>query len=162
MKKKYYIALLSFSLFLISCNHRTTSAYYNWETIFVKSEFGGAEVYKYYAAGRNKEESINQAEIDILKNIIFKGVSGAPESKPLVFEVNAEEKYHNYFNSFFSENGEYKKYVSLYRKGNINRNDRLKTGRRNDRKKKGIEILVKRSDLQIALINANIIKPKNN
>lgn len=151
------IKVFLLALILFSCNHRTTSAYYTWETIFVKSEFGGAEVYKYYAVGKNKSESIKQAEIDVLKNLIFKGISGAPDGRPLVFEVNAEQKYSDYFNNFFSDNGEFKNYVELYRGGNLNLNDRIKTGRRNDRKKKGIEILVKRADLLKMLKSSKIL-----
>lgn len=160
MKNAFKLIYLFSILLFVSCNHRTTSAYYNWETIFIKSEYGGAEVYKHYAAGRNLDESTKQAEIDILKNILFKGVNGAPDSRPIIFEVNAEEKYRSFFTTFFSENGQYTNYVSLYRKGNLNRNDRLKTGRRNDRKKKGIEVLVNRSALINALIAANIIQPQ--
>ena len=33
--------------------------------------------------------------------------------RPLVTEVNAKERYEDYFNIFFMDNGEYKKYVSL-------------------------------------------------
>ncbi len=150
--------LISCFLFLISCNHRSTSAYYTWETIFVKSEFGGSEVYKYYAGGKNKSESIEQAEVDVLKNLIFKGISGSPDTRPLVYEVNAEQKYSDFFNNFFSEKGDYKDFVELYRSGNLNKNDRLKTGRRNDRKKKGIEILVKKSELIKSLKAAKIIQ----
>jgi hypothetical protein len=160
MKKHILFLLISCFFGLISWKHRSTSAYYSWETIFVKSEFGGSEVYKYYAGGKNKSESIEQAEADVLKNLIFKGISGAPDPNPLIFEVNAEEKYRDFFNNFFSEKGEYKNFVELYRKGNLNVNDRLKTGRRNDRKKKGIEILVKRAELRAALQGAKIIPNK--
>lgn len=33
--------------------------------------------------------------------------------RPLVTEVNARERYEDYFNIFFADNGEYKKYVTL-------------------------------------------------
>ena len=160
--KSLFLLISGLALLFItsSCNRRTTSAYYNWETIFIKSEFGGSEVYKYYAGGKNKSESIEQAEVDVLKNLIFKGISSSPDPRPFIFEVNAEEKYRDFFNNFFSEKGDYKNFVELYRQGNLNVNDRLKTGRRNDRKKKGIEILVKRAELRAALQSAKIIPNK--
>ncbi len=160
MKKYIAIALVISCLFSISCSRRSTSAYYNWETIFVKSEFNGSEVYKYFGAGKNKSESIHQSEVDVLKQLIFKGIAGSPDPRPLVFEVNAEEKYRNYFATFFQDGGDYKNFVELYRSGNLNKNDRIKTGKRRDRKKKGIEIIVKRADLRNALESAKII-PKN-
>ena len=160
--KKNSIIIFVLSCFLLtsSCSRHTTSAYYNWETIFVKSEFNGSEVYKYFGAGKNKCESVHQSEVDVLKQLIFKGIAGSPDSRPLVFEVNAEEKYRSYFTTFFQEGGEYKNYVELYRSGNLNNSDRIKTGKRRDRKKKGIEIIVKRAELRSALESAKIIPLK--
>lgn len=154
------VAVFGLLFIVTSCNRHTTSAYYNWETIFVKSEFNGSEIYKYYGAGKNKSESVHQAEVDVLKALIFKGISGSPDSRPLLFEVNAEEKYRSYFASFFEKGGEYKNFVELYKNGNLNNNDRLKTGKRNDRKKKGIEIIVKRAELRRTLESAKIIPLK--
>ena len=48
--------------------------------------------------------------------MIFDGIRDGVEGcnmRPLVTEVNAKERYEDYFNIFFSDNGEYKKYVSL-------------------------------------------------
>jgi hypothetical protein len=160
MRKPKFLILFAI-IGLFSCNNRTTSAYYSWETIFIKSEFGGSEVYKHYSAGSNKNESINQAEVDVLKALIFKGIKSAPDPKPLLFEVNAEEKYRSFFSDFFSKDGEYKNYVQLYRDGNINLNDRLKTGRRNDRKKKGVEIIVKKQELINFIKSSKELNSKN-
>ncbi len=43
---------------------------------------------------------------------IREGVSGC-NMRPLVTEVNARERYEDYFNVFFADGGEYKKYVTL-------------------------------------------------
>lgn len=48
--------------------------------------------------------------------VIFDGIRDGVEGcnlMPLVTEVNARERYEEYFNIFFMDNGEYKKYVSL-------------------------------------------------
>ena len=48
--------------------------------------------------------------------VIFDGIREGAEGcnmRPLVAEVNAKERYEDYFNLFFADNGEYKKYVSL-------------------------------------------------
>ncbi len=157
MNIKYGYLLIFVCISLASCSRRTTSAYYKWETIFIKSADNGSEVYKHFAVGSNKSESVSQSEIDVLKEIIFKGVASAPNPRPLVYDVNAEEKYRNYFESFFKEGGDYIKYVELYRNGNLNNSDRIKTGKRHDRKMKGMEITVKKASLRKTLENANII-----
>ena len=40
------------------------------------------------------------------------GVAGC-DMRPLIGEVNAKERYEDYFNIFFTDDGEYKNYVSL-------------------------------------------------
>ena len=40
------------------------------------------------------------------------GVNGC-NTRPLVTEVNAKERYEDYFNLFFSDKGDYRQYVSL-------------------------------------------------
>lgn len=48
--------------------------------------------------------------------VIFDGIregSGGCNVRPLVTEVNASERYEDYFNIFFADDGEYKKYVTL-------------------------------------------------
>jgi len=155
-----FFSFLFLLITIAGCNHRTTSAYYNWEPTYIKSEFAGSEVFKIYSKGDDKAESIEQAKVDILKRIIFNGVKGSPDARPIIFEVNAQQKYSSFFNEFFAEKGAYRDYVTLYRQGNLNRNDKIKTGRRNDQKKKGIELLVNKPELIKLLANANIIPKK--
>lgn len=48
--------------------------------------------------------------------MIFDGIREGVEGcnmRPLVTEVNARERYEDYFNIFFADNGAYKEYVSL-------------------------------------------------
>ena len=49
--------------------------------------------------------------------LIFKGVkagsNGISDLKPLCFDMNAREKYEDYWNAFFVDKGEWTKYASL-------------------------------------------------
>lgn len=76
-------------------------------------------------------------------------------AKPLVTEVNAQEKYQYFFNAFFSDNGDYKRFVSSEDKRSGS--DMLAKGRTAVRTVSTVRIL--RSELQNYLIENNILKP---
>lgn len=89
--------------------------------------------------------------------IIFDGVKDGCNLRPLVTEVNARERYDEYFNRFFADGGEYTKYVSL--------KDTKK--RSADRKKDKVgysyemTIRVLRSELKQRLIQDNVISAEH-
>lgn len=66
--------------------------------------------------GRNRSDAKEQAIKNAVWAVVFdgirEGVSGC-NMRPLVTEVNARERYEDYFNVFFADGGEYKKYVTL-------------------------------------------------
>ena len=72
-------------------------------------------------------------------------------------EVNAQQKYETYFNKFFTDNGEYKQFVSL-------KDERIGQKIMRDRKgarqsvTQGLVIVVKRSDLKQKMIQDGILK----
>lgn len=76
-------------------------------------------------------------------------------AKPLVTEVNAQEKYQYFFNAFFSDNGDYKRFVSSEDKRSGS--DMLAKGKTAVRTVSTVRIL--RSELQNYLIENNILKP---
>ena len=74
-----------------------------------------------------------------------------------ITQVNAQEKYEDYFNAFFSDGGEYKNFVSLRdeRIGNKLSRDRKKTS---ESVTNGLVVRVLRAELKAKLIADNIIK----
>lgn len=76
-----------------------------------------------------------------------------------MFEVNAEEKYEDYFNVFFMDGGEYLKYVSMKdeKRKNIFKKDKEKEKSRHF-VKCGITVRVLRSELKKRLANDNILQ----
>jgi hypothetical protein len=51
-----------------------------------------------------------------VRDVLFSGiVAGKPECqvKPVLAEVNVREKNETYFNKFFADGGEFRKYISL-------------------------------------------------
>ena len=66
--------------------------------------------------GRNLADAKEQAMKNAVWAVIFDGIRDGVKgcnTRPLVTEVNAKERYEDYFNIFFADGGEYKKYVSL-------------------------------------------------
>ena len=93
-----------------------------------------------------------------LNDVIFKGIRSGNElcnTKPLIFEANAREKYEDFFNFFFSENGDYKKFVTDDEGGRrLNRTKELSKRE----KKFGIVVMVYRPQLKEYLKSNGIIK----
>ena len=75
----------------------------------------------------------------------------------MIFEVNAQEKYEDYFNKFFADGGEFKNFISL-------RDERIFDKISRDKKKAresvthGLIVRVLRTELKEKLIADGIIK----
>ena len=101
------------------------------QTIYARSsvrcmgvELDGSQTLRVQGFGRNRLDAKEQAKKNAVWAVIFDGIregTGGCNMRPLVTEVNAKERYEDYFNLFFADNGPYKEYVSLkdtkYRSG---------------------------------------------
>ncbi|MBQ0096757.1 MAG: hypothetical protein KBS53_03785 [Bacteroidales bacterium] len=115
MKKLLFFALAICVFASCHVSYNATAAYSDSPTKFLKLEGDGSITVRASARGRNYKDSWEQAGKRAVRDIIFKGVDvpgNAFMSKPLVTEVNAEEKYQDFFNAFFTDNGDYSKFVS--------------------------------------------------
>lgn len=80
------------------------------------TELDGSQTLRVLGYGRNKSDAKEQAMKNAVYAVVFSGIRDGAQGcnlRPLVTEVNARERYDEYFNIFFSDNGEYKNYVSL-------------------------------------------------
>lgn len=127
MKSKFFTvctAILGI-LTVVSCSKVTTlSTFYTAKPEFLSDEGDGALILRAYGKGKNKQDALDQAQINAVKEIVFNGVAvpGNPMvSRPLLCEVNAHEKYATFFNDFFHENGAYRQFVDYAdaHKGNV-------------------------------------------
>lgn len=78
-------------------------------------ELDGSQTLRVLGYGRNRDDAKEQAMKNAVWAVVFDGIRDGVEGcnmRPLVTEVNAKERYEDYFNRFFSDGGEYKKYVS--------------------------------------------------
>ena len=95
---------------IVSTAQTNTAAYYNYEVECLGVELDGSQTLRAWGEGRNKKDAVEQAKKNAVRAVVFKGIQGGLQgcnTKPVLLEVNAEEKYEDYFNVFFMDNGEY-------------------------------------------------------
>ena len=89
---------------------------YNIESECLGIEMDGSVTLRAWGTGQNKSTALEKAKKNAIREILFNGTrKGNADcySEPLIPEVNAEMKYEDYFNRFFSDKrGEYRHFVS--------------------------------------------------
>jgi hypothetical protein len=159
--KKIILFSIAVSPFLFSCSPQNKIAgNYTYKTECLGVELDGSQTVKSWGNGRNRFDAIEQAKKNAVRDVLFNGVYEGKqdcEKRPVVPEVNAQQKYERYFNEFFKDNGEYKNFVSL-------KDERIGQKISRDRKgaresvTHGVVIRVLRSDLKQKMIEDQIIK----
>lgn len=120
MKKSIQITGLLFILCLWTINteaqRNSNIGKYNIEPECLGVEMDGSVTLRVWGTGRNRIDAVDQAKKIAVRDVLFKGIrKGNPDCnpRPLIPEVNAEMKYEDFFNRFFSDRGgDYKKFVS--------------------------------------------------
>lgn len=147
----------------ISCRRDTVLpndySYMTFETQCLGSSMDGTLRVRAWGTGHNRAAAIENAKRNALRDVLFKGIkSGSAEcnQNPLIYEVNAQERYEDYFNAFFAEGGAYMRYAFLY--------DETLTSRSKAKGKTqeayGVVVTVHRAELQQRLLNDGIITHK--
>ena len=89
---------------------------YTIETECLGVEMDGSVTLRAWGTGRNRFDAVDQAKKNAVRDVLFKPTrNGSSDCNPhpLVPEVNAQMKYEDYFNRFFSDRrGSYKKFCS--------------------------------------------------
>ena len=88
----------------------------SYQTECISVEQDGSQTLRVFGKGRNRSDAMEQAKKDAVYDILFKGVLKGNKGynlRPIVTEVNARERYQDYFDIFFMDGGEYLKYVSM-------------------------------------------------
>ena len=114
MKKLLMLFICAMSLFNVYAQKNPVYARSSIRCMGV--ELDGSQTLRVQGYGRNRSDAKEQAMKNAVWAVIFDGIRDGAEGcnmRPLVTEVNAKERYEDYFNLFFADNGEYKKYVSL-------------------------------------------------
>jgi hypothetical protein len=160
--KVHKLLIFSFLIVVFTACVTTTPAFYSYKTECLGVAFDGSQTLKTWGKGRYFPGALEQAKKNALRDVIFKGIldgSAECKTKPILMEVNAEEKYEAYFNKFFrDEIGEYRYYITLADE-KIHRMVKPKQVARNeDQSTYSIVVRVLRSELEQKLIQDNILK----
>lgn len=110
------IALVGSIVLAVSCHPHThtTQATYATECQYLNHESDGSITIRAYGQGRNRGDALEQARKNAVEQVIFKGIyvpGNSSLSRPLVYEVNAREKYEDFFNTFFRDGGDFNSFV---------------------------------------------------
>jgi hypothetical protein len=86
------------------------------ETECISKEMDGSLTLRVWGTGRNKTDALEQAKKQAVYDVLFKGVTRGNTDynmRPIMTEVNARQRYQDYFDIFFMDRGEYRKYISM-------------------------------------------------
>ncbi len=117
----------------------------------------GTYLVKVWSYSKKASVAENQCRKNAVHGVIFKGYGGGQgcvSQRPLASQPGVESQYSEYFNSFFSDGGEFQKYASIME----GTTETVKVGREY---KVGVVVSVRKDDLRKALEAAGIIKSLN-
>jgi hypothetical protein len=160
MKFKVLLTVSLLTL-LVSCStKKSVSTVYTYTSECLGVELDGSQTLKAWGNGRNREDAVEQAKKNAVRDVIFRGVREGRQDcnqKPLVFEVNAQEKYEDYFNRFFADGAGYREFISLKDERIFDKLKRDKQ-RTSESVTHGVIVRVLRSELKQKLIQDGILK----
>jgi hypothetical protein len=162
MKKTLLLLAVTIGLFSFQSNaQKKIAGNYTLESECLGAEMDGSQTLKSWGFGRNRGDALEQARKNAVRDVLFKGLrNGKPgcNIKPVIFDMNAQEKYEDYFNKFFADGGEYKKYVNQKDEPFLDKLSKNKTKGRSG-VQIGVVLRVLRAELKQKMIDDKIINP---
>ncbi len=160
MKKTLYIVFLSGALLTAGCTKNKVAGNYTNKTECLGVELDGSQTLKVWGNGRERLDAVEQAKKNGVRDVLFKGIlEGKQECnvKPVLAEVNVQEKNEDYFNKFFADGGEYKNYVSLKDEKVANKISRNRKAAR-ESVTHGVVVRILRVELKQKMVADGILK----
>ena len=93
-----------------------TAGAFAQETECISKEMDGSLTVRVWGTGRNRTDALEQAKKQAVYDVLFKGITRGNTDynmRPIMTEVNARQRYQYYFDIFFMDRGEYRKYISM-------------------------------------------------
>jgi hypothetical protein len=161
MKNLVNIILFISFLILPYCSPKNKIAGdYSFKTECLGVEMDGSQTVKAWGKGKNRSDAIEHAMKVAVRDVLFNGIySGSQEceKRPVLPEVNVQMKNEAYFNNFFSDGGDYEKYVSTKDGGVTGKNAPVRKDATSG-VTYGVVIRVLRSELRQKMIDDGILK----
>ena len=116
MKKLGLFIAAAAMVILAGCGPKRSQAYYDAPSQVLSANYDGSYVIRVQVRSKDAVTAFADAQRKVVKEVIFDGVksasNGISDLKPLCFDKNAPEKYEDYWNAFFSDNGPWKQFTS--------------------------------------------------
>lgn len=115
MKTTIFMLTTCLLLFASCKTSNKLSGNYAHEIECMGAELDGSVTLKAWGKGRNRVDALEQARKEALNTVLFVGIrNGKPdcETRPILNAPNIRENKADYFNNFFKDGGDYKKFVS--------------------------------------------------
>ncbi len=134
----------------------STYSLFKFDTTCVGSNGDGSETLRAWGTGPSIDIAIEQAKKNAVNDVIFKGIKGEKgcNQNAIVTEVNARERYEEYFDRFFADGGEYSKFVTE----TSNKDKSRIKSKGNSRENYGVIVTIQRSALRDQLRRDGIIR----
>lgn len=117
MSKLFVISSLVLATILMTgCAAKKQAVYARTSVRCLGVELDGSQTLRVQGYGRNRLDAKEQAMKNAVWAVVFDGIRDGVEGcnmRPIITEVNAKERYEDYFNIFFADNGAYHEYVSM-------------------------------------------------
>ena len=152
MKKFKFLSVVAFVglICLVGCRSKQTIgssySYYDFKSTLISASPSGYITMRSWGSGPDKSSAVKEAKKNAVNDVLFKGfdISNNHMARPLIHEVNARERYAEYFDRFFSDGGEYEKFVEETSSSDGSRIESKSPGRQNY----GIIVTIDRNALQ--------------
>lgn len=154
---KQSLCIITILFASIRITGQTTASFHDIQVECLGVELDGSQTLRSTGSGKNKADAIEQARKNAVWAVIFNGIrqgKAGCDMRPLLNEANGHEKYEEYFNIFFSDGGEYRKYVTSE---DEKRRSKDKT-KNKYYKNYSITVRVLRNELKARLKSDNILK----
>ena len=115
--KRFSLFIAAAAMMLLAgCGSKRSQAYYDQPSQVLSTTAEGVYVIRVQVRAKDAVEAFNEAQRKVVREVIFDGVkagnNGISDLKPLCFDMNAREKYEDYWNGFFRDNGPWQKFTS--------------------------------------------------
>jgi hypothetical protein len=159
---RYILLLWSFFVVLFSgCSSQKgiPAAFYDCGVECMGTGKDGTQLVKSWGVGFNINEAVEQAKLNAIRTVLFKGISSGKSGcmlVPLIKVPEAEKQHQAYFDDFFKSGGQYSNFIVLSVDQSIDPKDRIKAGKQY---KVAVIASVLHSSLRKELEKNGIVKP---
>jgi hypothetical protein len=115
--KKFSLLIAALAMIFVGCGSKRSQAYYDAPSQVLSANYDGSYVIRVQVRARNASLAFTDGQRKAVQEVIFDGVkagsNGISDLKPLCFDKNAREKYEDYWNAFFQDNGAWTQFANL-------------------------------------------------